>query len=122
MSPVEAVLCAVAREGGKEGWERRLRSASQRYSGACPDRRQEQGKCGAGDVGDGAGEVVEALVLGEDGRDGYCCLNAVGEADGGDEGAQEGIFEVGGGEEGGEECHGGLVLMMSKGGYGKGAE
>ena len=69
------------------------------------DGREVEGEGGAGEVGEGAGEVVEFLGLGEDGGDGDGALDGVGEADGGDERAQEGGGEVRGLEEGGEEGH-----------------
>jgi len=35
--------------------------------GAGADGGEEETSCGAGEIGEGAGEIIEALVFGEDG-------------------------------------------------------
>ena len=54
-----------------------------------------KGECGAGYVGERAGEVIEALRLEADGGGGDESLQGVGEADGWEEGAEEGGWEAG---------------------------
>ncbi len=49
---------------------------------------QAQRKCGGGKVGQGAGEIVEALGLEGDGGDGCGDLETIDEAETGNEGAQ----------------------------------
>ena len=69
------------------------------------DRRQVQTECRAGQVSEGAGEVVEAFGLGDYGGDRDGPLYGEGEGDGGDEGGEEGTGECGGVQEGGEDGH-----------------
>lgn len=72
---------------------------------ACPQHRQHQARAGAGEVGQAAAGVVEALALGGDGGDGDGGLDAVGQRDGGDEGAQERRLEGRCVQQRGEERH-----------------
>lgn len=71
----------------------------------CPDRRQIQTEGRAGQVRERAGEVVEALRLGDYGGDGDGRLEGVGKGDGGDEGGEEGAGEGGGVKKGGKDGH-----------------
>ena len=64
----------------------RLDGPRHRGGMAGADRRQVEGETDAGEVGEGAAEVVEALGLGEDGGDGDGALEGEGEADGRDQG------------------------------------
>ena len=70
-----------------------------------PEGGEIETEAEAGQVGEGAGEVVKPFGLGEDRGDGDEALEGVGEADGGEEGGEEGGGEGGGLEEGGEDCH-----------------
>ena len=75
--------------------QQRFRTPCRRRGGiSSAQRGQVQAQCRAGDVGQGAGEVVEALCLGGDGGDGDEALERVGEGDGGTEGFDSGGREI----------------------------
>lgn len=90
LPPVEGGGAGVSegREQAREGG-----GGAPRIAGAEGGEVEAQGD--DGDVGEGAGEVVEALALGEDGGDGEGGLDGEGGADGGDGSAEERGGEVG---------------------------
>ena len=72
---------------------------------SCSERGQVEREPDAGDVGQRTRKVVDALGLQQDRGHGRRGLQGVGEADGGDEGAQEGGRVVCRVQEGGEDGH-----------------
>ena len=89
-----------ARRASEEGGPRRERGARGARGRAGTQHRQVQAQSRAGEVRERAAEVVEALGLEGDAWDCDGRLDAVGEADAGDDCAQEVRSEIGGLENG----------------------
>ena len=89
-SPIPASSTRTSAQRFYHARPRRLRSARKRSSISRPQRWQIKRKCGAGEVGQGAGEVIETFGLQSDAGDCEAGLYGVGETDGRNESAEEG--------------------------------
>lgn len=112
LPPVPGVHAPAPGEAGDQARPWRETSAGGGGGQTGPESREVEAQRGAGDVRRGAGEVVETLGLEEDAGDGGGGLDAEGEAYRRDEGAEEGRLEVREVEEGAEERHREVVLML----------
>lgn len=78
----------------------RLHSSKSGSCGPCAQGRQVKTEKCAGEVGERSREVIESFGLGQNGRDSDQALDTIGEGDGRDKSAEEGVGKVGGMEKG----------------------